>query len=401
MTTKVYKDRERISFPEYVEETVAYPYINNQGEVSYEQNIIPTQTANHLSDIVQGGMFIKSIDLTMYEPISLYKLNQYINHHDWSQNISDDWLYQRQPYSDNFITHGVPRVYDDESTGTRNITDFSETDYIELPKIFRPFRNTWEMLFKFKAFDSENSRIIGGIESYDMNRGVVVGNRRDANGVSTPHLWLSSNGTSWDIADAVHSSDFVTELNTWYYLKVQFTGTQYIMSIGTTLEEMTTLVTIDSTSLIFQDKPFYIGYYEPLVFNGEISLTDSYIKIGEDYFWTGLEKVYNGGTGIENFSLWGSRYIYTKDQIINAYPYYDLSTAYENHFIIDEETGENGYRIYSNGIIEQWGRVEGETVVTFPLPFKLTPKKYSGCTNVSKTTMKTLPDTKVWWVQGY
>ena len=79
------------------------------------------------------------------------------------------------------------------------------------------------------------------------------------------------------------------------------------------------------------------------------------------------------------------------------YPKQDLATSYENRFIIAEQLGTTGYRIYSDGWKEQWGISANPT---FPVAFDEIPLIVErGATNVTKTGM-TIAEQR-WKVEGY
>ena len=70
-------------------------------------------------------------------------------------------------------------------------------------------------------------------------------------------FYLSSNGTSWDIADRVLSTQTVAD-NTTYYAKVYFTGTAYKVDLSTDGENYTNYITVTSSTAMY--KPSWIDF---------------------------------------------------------------------------------------------------------------------------------------------
>lgn len=106
-------------------------------------------------------------------------------------------------------------------------------------------------------------------------------------------MYITSNGTSWNIAHAAISSNTL-EVNTDYLFRFQFTGTQYIYSTSVDNgSNWIPQVTINSTTSIFvPTTPQAIGNTcytanAPEFWSGSIDLPNSYIKINDSTWWRG------------------------------------------------------------------------------------------------------------------
>ena len=85
------------------------------------------------------------------------------------------------------------------------------------------------------------------------------------------------------------------------------------------------------------------------------------------------------------------------NSIIRYYPMEDLATSYQNRYIIKEQSGTTGYRIYSDGWKEQWGNNANPV---FPVAFNEIPLSISrGASAVTRTGMTIAAG--YWFAKGY
>lgn len=175
------------------------------------------------------------------------------------------------------------------------VSGFSGANYLKLPKIFNPSSNSWEIVIKARtpsAFSKRNWITGGGNAAGKDSDFVSMGLENNGK----PLIYITSNGTSWDIANGVAGSNTLT-VNTDYLFRCQFTGTKYIYSTsadnGST---WVTQITVNSTTKIFVPTTAqaigtscYIAN-APEFWSGSIDLSQSYIKINGSIWW-------KGGTG--------------------------------------------------------------------------------------------------------
>lgn len=108
-------------------------------------------------------------------------------------------------------------------------------------------------------------------------------------------LAISSNGTSWDIANAV-AGTFDVEANTTYFLRLGWTGTDYALEVSTDAgDTWTTDITVTS-SVIPHETQVYIGASHNLYgagtaypFDGSINLNNWAITYNGQLFWQGMD----------------------------------------------------------------------------------------------------------------
>ena len=125
--------------------------------------------------------------------------------------------------------------------------------------------------------------------------GGVVGCKGDSNGCTPVYfkeggIWsayLSNNGTSWDIANNI---DIATlDADTIYWLKAQFTGTEYIFSYSLDNKNWTVAKIIYSSKAVYGGLTVHLGNNrgKNTPFKGEIDLGSFYIKINNKCVFTG------------------------------------------------------------------------------------------------------------------
>lgn len=410
MGIKVYKNRETLKFP---------PYTNQGGKIAH---IVDDTTANYVSDTsfinhishsrVVSGMTLSTIGDNVVVSNGYYatSTNSIIKKDKPTKLPYATALSSVIGYKENIVPHGSPTIEN------YIIKNFSQDNYVTLPKVFQPISNTWEMKLAFKLNNYATCRIIGGYLTDDVKQGLVIG---FGEGETLPEeklsIWLSSTGDTWNIAAKEHNEDYIIQLNTWYYLLVKYDGEKYTMDISTSYDSgYTNLVTINDATPIIQWSPFMLGEYSAVnPFDGEINLANSYIKIGNDYFWKGREEIYesyvycNDLTGDlelrpSEISL-GFTYIgkvrYCDGKFIFVTPKYDMAESFENRFIVSELLEENGYRVYNDGYKEQWGYAANNASILFPITFNETPSASANASNITQSTMYVTAG--YWFAEGY
>ena len=139
---------------------------------------------------------------------------------------------------------------------------------------------------KFKLTNL-GSQLIGGL-GYENNKKCMAINLDNYGSVS---IFLSSNGSSWNIASGTGSS-LTLNTNTDYYMKRYFTGTQYKLDISTTGDfsgEEVNYITVNSTTSVYSgDIPIILGTWlggSMTSMQGSIDLTQVYLKVDGNLIW--------------------------------------------------------------------------------------------------------------------
>ena len=209
-----------------------------------------------------------------------------------AQSIDNLYIQPTKPvlngYKYNFYNNGATITSDNVL-----ITALNTRQCIMADKIFDPGDSPWEIKMHFKTpsqwNSSNNNNAVFG-NSQDLDYKVPVFNISAADGGKT-HLWLTSNGTSWDILNSTIGT-YVWQLNTEYWTKLEFTGTNYIFSYSFNDNDYIADITVSSTT------PIYVDGYNTIAIGsnlksseglgplgGEIYLEDCYFKVGDEIVW--------------------------------------------------------------------------------------------------------------------
>lgn len=163
---------------------------------------------------------------------------------------------------------------------------FSATNCLQVPETIEVGSNTWERVIKISTGSDVNTEqtIWGASPDHQGLLLRIVDGRK-------LRLWLSTNGTSWDLANLVTSSLSISAYTT-YYIKISFDGSQYLVDVSTDGISYTNYITFtSSTPIVYQRICIgchnYTGSAFDTPFYGSIDISKSYIKVGDDTVWDG------------------------------------------------------------------------------------------------------------------
>ena len=172
---------------------------------------------------------------------------------------------------------------------------FSASNYLTLPEAFKPENNTWEMCFKFTTgSDVSTSQDVMG------NYGNTYQNAPEINvykGLFT--LIIPKDGSSTKLVEKVGTYSVLA--NTSYFVKIGWTGTEYYLDYSTDGIDYTRDVSVANLTAIYQaTSPFLIGMNQYAAsstnyWRGTIDLSQSYININGERWWSGKEYTKVGG----------------------------------------------------------------------------------------------------------
>ncbi len=182
------------------------------------------------------------------------------------------------------------------------LSSFSDANYGALPNAFPTNMNSFECIFKVDVgtvnTSTNTNAIVGCVVNYT---GFIIGINS-----SKFNLYLTSNGTSWDMANNKVGS-YTVLANTTYYLKLEFTGTNYILSYSLDGENYiednnvaNTKALYPSTLLLGKTKASGQSFTD-----GSIDLNESYININGERWWNGIQKlkIYQNSNGHQFYNL--------------------------------------------------------------------------------------------------
>ena len=204
------------------------------------------------------------------------------------------------------------------------LSNFAVNEYATIPTAFNPENNAWEMMIKVKTPTSFGS-YTPFVSTADINQ---FGLQLNGDVLA---LYLSSDGSAWDIIGGVGDNSVKFNTKTVYFIKVHFTGTQYKLDYKTQTSDWVNLITVDNTKPIYSTSNllrFAVNKTNAIALNdGEIDLNESYIKINDSYFWMGTHTTIRNSNGHQFYN------IANKEAIDEFYNTYGIAEFYG----IDEE----------------------------------------------------------------
>ncbi len=170
------------------------------------------------------------------------------------------------------------------------ISNFNLTNHATLTLPSALGTDPWEVVLKVK-FDvaNEDEDIFAHSNPSDCQGLVFIKSNKNK-----LLLYASSNGTSWNIANLASGSTIFNNTNQFYYFKLEFTGSQYLVSYSIDGQTWIPEITVNSTTPVWHnDNTVYnIGWfnvYPERYLKGQIDLNESYININGERVWDGVK----------------------------------------------------------------------------------------------------------------
>ena len=245
-----------------------------------------------------------------------------------------------------YISSNITKVGDiKDNKGVVN--DFSSSKYFYTNKILNVENNPFEVIIKIKTGTNVNSTqtIISGNTSTTyppMLIRIESGKLR---------IWLSSNLSGHNIVNGT-TGTYVLATETDYYIKIEWTTTQYIISISTDNQSYTQDITVNSTTAINSTLPLYFAIYKTdYPFLGSFDLNETKITINNQLYWQGTNVLtYKKNINEHNFYN-----IADKDKADEIYNntgiawFYGVDTTNERIFLPRNNYLANDGRVVGNG----------------------------------------------------
>jgi hypothetical protein len=239
------------------------------------------------------------------------------------------------------------------------VSNLSQTNYIYTPMSFAPAKgDLWEMVVCLSI-----KQATGRMDfiTTDGVTGVCLGRGED--GVLGLSMDGSSQDNGWSIAAGVKSTKAMPN-NTKYWIKLEFTGTNYIVSLSQNGYDFEEHINVASTQNMYGKQPLYIGSRRhALTFgsnkvgypiDGNIYLNECYLKLNGEILWEGTTKT--PGIKALNEHVYYNidvqediDYIFKKQQQI---PYYGIDTQNEYVILPTIDLYKNIYYCIGNTIIQ-------------------------------------------------
>lgn len=170
------------------------------------------------------------------------------------------------------------------------ISNFSNSNYLNLPEAYYPGGAPWEMVGCFNIPDIPQyhpNLCLFGSSDADIKTPLLLVNA-DRKFI----LYLTSNGSSWDISSNTISANGISVGE--QYIRIKFTGSSYIIS-SKVANDWVDYITINSSIPIYQGNiPVCIGSasstHRDEYLLGSIDLVKSHIKINDKLWWQGTSR---------------------------------------------------------------------------------------------------------------
>ena len=181
--------------------------------------------------------------------------------------------YREEPYQVEILKQ-VPANYNIVGTPTINdniVSGFSSSNYLTLKKPFKP-EGAWEIVLKFKMNESVGrEQGLFGYNGTGLFKICIGGNNRVI-------LSLATVNYDWNIGEITGTTDI--ELNRYYWVKAEFTGSVYKLSLSIDGIAYNLEGTLETTSVpVFPDTTFIgVANHTYNSFMGSIDLSSCYIK---------------------------------------------------------------------------------------------------------------------------
>ena len=167
------------------------------------------------------------------------------------------------------------------------LSGFSTTSYVSIPQIFNPGASPWEFIISIITPTDLTETSLNILGKTSVEPRVIAYNIWN----SGLDLYISSDGVNWDIASKTAS--FTFSPNTKYYIKTAFDGDQYTQSIATEPGSYQTLITVTSSTLVYNTLEWSpnLGFYNntgegiSTFTGGSIDLNETYININGQRWW--------------------------------------------------------------------------------------------------------------------
>lgn len=218
--------------------------------------------------------------------------------------VYPNFLHTNLIYSENNFNYIIKANIIGTPTITENAvaSNFSSTSFIEQPNSFIPNDKHWKKVIKITTGQSVTSNAIFLGLNKNIYKGIKIG---IDNSKFKVYIRQDDSNSSTQISNG-SAGTYTVLANTTYYIKLEFTGTQYILSYSTTTDEdeaYTQDIIIDSTELIsISDNRYGCDFANTDAFNGSIDFTGCYDEIDGEVVWVGFEENQNKGSVMIDFT---------------------------------------------------------------------------------------------------
>jgi hypothetical protein len=276
---------------------------------------------------------------------------------------------------------------------------YGKTSYATF-KVQKP-TSSFELVIKVHvpATITHNMDIVHPLANYN---GVIIRLWTDA----TIRMWLSSNGTSWDVINNYNPTLTVPkDADVWF--KLSYNGANYVLSYSTDNKTWTAGAAVTNSNVVYWDSGTHcLGGSSTEEYPYDLIYLDgSYLKVDGNIVWHGINtwKSFQALDGHE-IVFPGNEEQVQKEYLKNGSAwYYILDTAKKRfklprgrntRIVKSYKSDSRWYRLYADGWVEQGGLFDTpnntagvENNVVLPLP--MANDKYTATIGIHNTTNDT------------
>lgn len=276
---------------------------------------------------------------------------------------------------------------------------YGKTSYATF-KVQKP-TSSFELVIKVHvpATITHNMDIVHPLANYN---GVIIRLWTDA----TIRMWLSSNGTSWDVINNYNPTLTVPkDADVWF--KLSYNGANYVLSYSTDNKTWTAGAAVTNSNVVYWDSGTHcLGGSSTEEYPYDLIYLDgSYLKVDGNIVWHGIntwksfqaldghEIVFPGNEeqAQKEYSKNGSAWYYILD---TAKKRFKLPRGRNTRIVKSYKDDSRWYRLYADGWVEQGGLFDTpnntagvEKNVVLPLP--MANDKYTATIGIHNTTNDT------------
>ena len=178
-------------------------------------------------------------------------------------------------------------IIGDLTINSGNVSGFSASDYLQFPYEWNFGNYSWELKTQFITSNDVTTQQNIINSSYGIALAIINGKFV---------LSISSNGTSWDIANSSNGT-YTVEAETVYTLKLSWDGSDYVLAYSTDEENFTDDITVTSSTVhnatqeFVGASPNLFGAGTAYPFDGTINLNKWSLTVNDLLVWLGMDDV--------------------------------------------------------------------------------------------------------------
>ena len=169
-----------------------------------------------------------------------------------------------------------------------NILTVSDGNFIKTPEVFSPGADTWKIACKCLRSSESGTNYMDVFGSVNADNSSAYGLLFEYNqaGFNRGAMYISSNGTNWDIATGNYHN--LPGTVAWIWLTMEYDGTKYTLKYSTDGETFTDILSETSSLSVKEGYAVGFGLKRNGYYHGDIDLTECKIYIDNQLWWSAV-----------------------------------------------------------------------------------------------------------------